>query len=62
MFQALNAHHQEANCIDAASGILLSVAVHCTGCEITEFSPNLCTERALTERTIPDAASVHLAS
>jgi hypothetical protein len=25
MFQALSAHHQEANCIDAASGIVLSV-------------------------------------
>jgi hypothetical protein len=25
MFQALNAHHQEVNCIDAASGIILSV-------------------------------------
>ena len=26
MFQALNAHHQEANCIDTASGIVLSVS------------------------------------
>ena len=26
MFQALNAHHQEANYIDAASGIVLSVS------------------------------------
>ena len=26
MFQALNAHHQEANCIDAASGIVLSAS------------------------------------
>jgi len=28
MFQALHAHHQEANCIDAASGIVLSVIGH----------------------------------
>jgi len=28
MFQALKAHHQEANCIDAASGIVLSVSGH----------------------------------
>ena len=26
MFRALHAHHQEANCIDAASGIVLSVS------------------------------------
>jgi len=26
MFQALNTHHQEANCVDAASGIVLSVS------------------------------------
>jgi len=26
MFQALNAHHQEANCIDEAAGIALSVS------------------------------------
>jgi len=26
MFKELNAHHQEANCIDAASGIVLSVS------------------------------------
>ena len=26
MFQALHAHHQEANCIDAVSGIVLSVS------------------------------------
>ena len=26
MFQALNAHHQESNCIAAASGIVLSVS------------------------------------
>ena len=51
MFQALNAHHQEANCIDAASGIVLS-----------ERTLNLCTELPLTERTIPDAASMQLAS
>ena len=46
------------NCIDAASGIVLSVngrPMHRLG----EFSPpNLCTGRPLTERTIPDAASI----
>jgi len=31
MFQALNAHHQEANCIDAASGIVLCKQVSCLG-------------------------------
>ena len=37
-----------------------SVAVRCTGWERTaeQFSLNLCTGRPLTERTIPDAASV----
>ena len=41
-----------------------SVAVQCTGWERTalQFSLNLCTERPLTERTIPDAASMQLAS
>jgi len=29
MFQTLNAHHQEANCIDAASGIVLCKQVSC---------------------------------
>jgi len=28
MFQALNDHQQEVNCIDAASGIVLSVSGH----------------------------------
>ena len=45
------------NCIDAASGIVLSVRgrpVHKLG----ENSPNLCTGRPLTERAIPDAASI----
>ena len=28
MFQTLHAHHQETNCIDAASGIVLSVSGH----------------------------------
>ena len=66
MFQALNAYHQEANCIDAVSGIVLSVSgrsVHRlrekTG---LQFSLNLCTERPLSERTIPDAVSIQLAS
>jgi hypothetical protein len=61
MFQTFNAHHQEANCIDAASGIVLSVSgpsVH----RLREFSLNMCTERPLTERTIPDAAPVQLGS
>ena len=49
------------HCIDAASGIVLSVSgcpVH--GWERTnlQFSLNLCTVRPLTERTIPDAASI----
>jgi hypothetical protein len=45
------------NCIDAASGIVLSVSglpVHSLG----EFSLNLCTGRPLTERKIPDAESI----
>jgi hypothetical protein len=49
------------NCIDAASGIVSqSVAVRCTGWERTalQFSLNLCTGWPLTERTIPDAASI----
>ena len=44
-------------CIDAASGIVLSVSgrpLHRLG----EKSPNLCIGRPLTERMIPDAASV----
>ena len=52
------------NCIDAASGIVLSVSgrpVHrlreLVGVS-NQFSLNLCTGRPLTERTIPDAASV----
>ena len=64
MFQALNAHHEEANCIDAASGIVLSVSgrsVHRLR-ENSTLSLNLCTERPLTERTIPDVASMQLAS
>jgi hypothetical protein len=47
------------NCIDAASGVVLSVSgrpVHRLG--ENWFSPNLCTGRPLTERTIPDAASI----
>ena len=45
------------NCVDAASQ---SVAVWCTGWERTaeQSSPNLCTGRPLTERTIPDAATI----
>ena len=31
MFQALSAHHQEANSIDAASGIVLCKQVSCLG-------------------------------
>ena len=53
MFRALHAHRQEVNRTDAASGIVLSVsgrAVHG------------CTARPLSERTIPDAASVRLTS
>jgi hypothetical protein len=45
------------NCIDAASGIVLSVSgrpVHGFG----ENSPNLCTGWLLTERMKPDAASI----
>ena len=46
------------NCIDAASGIFISVSgrlVH----RLRDFSLNLCTGRPLTERKIPDAASIH---
>ena len=42
------------NCIDAASDIVLSVSGQ------VEFSLNRCTGRPLTERTIPDAASIKL--
>ena len=45
------------NCIDAASGIVLSVSgrpVHRLG----ENSPNLCIGGPLTETTIPDTASI----
>ena len=45
MFRALHAHYRRLNCIDAASGNVLLVAVLCTG-------------RPLTESTIPDAASI----
>jgi len=41
MFRVLLVHHQEVNCIDAASGIVLSVSgrsVHRLG----DFSLNLC--------------------
>ena len=42
------------NCIDAASAIVLSVS----GLPLHELSLSLCTGRPLTERTIPDAASI----
>ena len=45
------------NCIDAASGTVLSVSgrpVH----KLVENSPNLCNGRPLIKRTIPDAASI----
>jgi hypothetical protein len=47
------------NCIDAASGIVLSVSGRPVY-RLREnwFSLNLCNERPLTERTIPDAASI----
>jgi hypothetical protein len=44
-------------CIDTASGIVLSVSGHPVH-RLGEFSPNLCTGWPLTERTIPDAASI----
>ena len=47
MFQELYVHRQETNCFDAATGIVLTV--------IGRSVP-------LTERTIPDAASIHLTS
>jgi hypothetical protein len=46
------------NCIDAASGNVLSVTgrpVH----RLRDFSPNLCNGRPLTDGTIPDATSIH---
>ena len=46
------------NRIDAAYGIVLSVRWPSGAQFGREFSPNLCTGRPLTERTIPDAASV----
>jgi hypothetical protein len=44
------------NCIDAASGIVLSVSGRLA--HRLEFSLNLCTGRPRTERMIPDAASI----
>ena len=62
MFQALYAHHQEANCIHAASGIVLSVSGRPVHRLREGVSLNLRNERPLTERTIPDAAAMQLAS
>ena len=48
------------NCIDAASGTFFSVSgrlVH--RLRENSFSPNLCPGRPLSERTVPDAASIH---
>ena len=53
---------RRSNCIDAASGIVISVSgrpVHRLRENwLNQFSLNLCTGRPLTERTIPDAASI----
>ena len=46
------------NCIDAASGIALS-ASGCPVHRLRENSLNFCTGWPLTERTIPDVASIH---
>jgi len=54
MFRALYAHHQEVNCIDTSPGIILSVSGH----PVHRLREKLCTGWTLTERTIPDAASV----
>ena len=59
------------NCIDAASGIVLSISAHpvhrlgknwleWASAHSNQFFPNLCTGRPLTESTIPDAASIQL--
>ena len=52
---------RRVNCTDAASGIVLSVGGRSVY-KLREFSLNLFTERQLTERTIPDAASMQLTS
>ena len=57
-------HHmlivRRLNCIDAASGVTLSKWLSGTQVEreLLQFSLNLCTGRPLTDRTIPDAASM----
>jgi len=46
------------NCFDAASGTVI-LSQWQFGAQVgKEFSPNLCTGRPLTERTIPDATSI----
>ena len=55
---SINAHHQEVNCIDAASGIVLSVS----GLSVHRLRENCSAVLSQPQRTIPDAASMQLTS